>query len=417
MHPYDSSEGQAWFDQHTHSIRRDDTHAELLINGGASFPVRYRLMAEARHSIHLQTLVFAPDDTGWLHARLLVAKARGEAFDEPHPYERGARIAFPAGPPVQVRVITDQKSNFDAGSDVLSWLEDRGVPVLRYMPDVTTAWHAKMLVVDGQTAITGGQNVASEYAYGGTMLIDDSGGSAKIPWRDTDILLRGDIVRDMQWAFCRSWDRITGDKLMNDRALFPAPEAPGSLPARFAHQWPREFNTKSVTNLYIGAIQNAQRSIRIANAYFIPDERMVWRLVDAVKKRGVSVEILTNSPESNDFPFMSVASRRSYPTLIEAGVKVYERKGEGVTMHQKVATFDGVASIVGTWNFDERSARSNSECAVMVHDGDFATEVETMFRRDLVAAYEVTRGFLDQRDLWDKLQEAFWGTGVVRDQL
>ena len=64
--------------------------------------------------------------------------------------------------------------------------------------------HRKIVVVDGLFAITGGINIGDEYIHR----------SKKFGfWRDTSILVEGEVVRDFSVLFSGDWFFATGERL------------------------------------------------------------------------------------------------------------------------------------------------------------------------------------------------------------
>ena len=84
---------------------------------------------------------------------------------------------------------------------------------------------------------------------------------------------------------------------------------------------PDEEGQPNVDALYLHAINAAQKSITIENAYFVPPKNLRDALVDAAR-RGVDVKVMTNSRASNDFGAVSDCARYFYDELLAAGVKV-----------------------------------------------------------------------------------------------
>lgn len=84
--------------------------------------------------------------------------------------------------------------------------------------------------------------------------------------------------------------------------------------------------------------------------------------------------------------------------LLPAEVKVYRYRGG--FMHQKVFLMDDELAGVGTANFDNRSFRLNFEVTAMVHDRQFAKEVEDMLEADMQRSLLVSQSDLDGKPPW-----------------
>ena len=96
----------------------------------------------------------------------------------------------------------------------------------------------------------------------------------------------------------------------------------------------------------------------------------------AAAKRGVDVQLFL--PQHNDEPLEQHAERYVYSRMIEAGVRVFEYHGRP-RAHDKVATFDGQVSTIGSSNLDARSLHNNDEANVW----SSAPEVAQKLDRDL----------------------------------
>ena len=152
--------------------------------------------------------------------------------------------------------------------------------------------------------------------------------------------------------------------------------------SRFFHNRPR-LGESYIAQAYQKLFENAEQEIIICNAYFIPSNDFIDAVRDAVA-RGVRVIILTNSPETNDLPELTMVGRSYYKKILsindDVGVKksggnvqIWEWYGwrydqaqqtEG-TIHAKYAVFDRRYSLVGSYNLDPRSEKLNSETAVV----------------------------------------------------
>ena len=107
--------------------------------------------------------------------------------------------------------------------------------------------------------------------------------------------------------------------------------------------------------------------MKIANPYFSDPD--VMQHLQAAAKRGVDVTVVV--PQTNDMQVEQNASRANYADLIAAGVKVYEYHGMPMA-HDKVATFDGKMSTIGSSNLDARSLGNNDEANVWTGDPQVA---------------------------------------------
>jgi cardiolipin synthase len=85
------------------------------------------------------------------------------------------------------------------------------------------------------------------------------------------------------------------------------------------------------------------------------------------------------------------ASRANYLALVNAGVKVYEYAGAPMA-HDKVATFDGKMSTIGSSNLDARSLANNDEANVWTGDPSVAKDLEqNLFAKDVGQSTLITK--------------------------
>lgn len=423
--PLRAPEMQARVDRITDAPRRDGCQVRLLPDGVQAFDIRYRMMAAAQRSINLQTYIFHDDETGRRVADLLRSKAR-EGVD--------------------VRVIVDGIGSQDTASRLFDEMRADGVEVKEFQPlgslqRLNHRWHQKLLTVDDGAMVVGGMNVGSEYALYGTGHVDLSKGAdaSSASWmRDTDVVVTGPVVADGVRAFVANWALSGGQSMVTPRKAAAPPISirdSGGMPFRrlrgitdpvvgvttrhIVHR-PYEERDTRIEDWYVTMLDGASSTAYISNAYFVPTDRVSDALVRAVR-RGVDVRVLTNSPDTTDaaFPLPQWAARSSYPRLIEAGVRIYETQDTSKVLqhlHKKTAVFDGVASTVGSYNLDPRSASLNAENTLVIDGPDFGAQMNRMFASDLARSREIDLKTLRDGTMYDRLQQWFYGE-VVRDHL
>ena len=99
--------------------------------------------------------------------------------------------------------------------------------------------------------------------------------------------------------------------------------------------------------MYVSAVAFAEKSIHLTSSYFIPDVQMIEALRDAAQS-GVDVKIIL--PKISDQNLALYAGRYYYDELLEAGVRLYERRN--AILHAKTSVIDGVWATVGSTNLD-----------------------------------------------------------------
>jgi cardiolipin synthase A/B len=98
------------------------------------------------------------------------------------------------------------------------------------------------------------------------------------------------------------------------------------------------------------------------------------------------VRVLVPGNHTDAVP-VQAAGRSYYQELLEAGVRIFEY--QPAMMHAKTVVVDGVWSVVGSANMDERSMELNEENVLGISDRDFATAIEEGVSADLTRAKEI----------------------------
>ena len=83
-----------------------------------------------------------------------------------------------------------------------------------------------------------------------------------------------------------------------------------------------------------------------------------------------------------------MTTRSYYPSLIEAGVRVYEYTPGFI--HSKVVISDDDTATVGTANFDFRSLYLHFECGELIFDSSVIGDMKKDFLEMLPLCHEVT---------------------------
>jgi len=381
--------------------------ARLLQDGAATYQAMFEAIAQAQDHINLESYILDDDAVGERFAELLLARQR-------------------AG--VQVNLMYDSVGAWGTDPAFFEPLRDAGVQVVEFNPlqpwAALAPWapnhrdHRKLLVVDGRLAILGGVNISGVYASGSSLRglrhrpgkargvetgVQAGGGTGAVPalpWRDTDILIEGPAVAEFQRLFLQSWQRQRGPTLAG-RNYFPVVPAMGPQVVRAIASSPDDPYSLMYLSL-LAALGQAQRQIRITQAYFVPD-RQLMRALTTAAARGVQVQLIL--PGQSDSGLTFHAGRSEYTELLQAGVEVFEMRH--VLLHAKTAVIDGLWSCVGSSNLDWRSALDNDEINAVVLGEAFAATLQQAFETDLLASTPITWAQWQQRPLSWRLKE--WG--------
>ena len=208
------------------------------------------------------------------------------------------------------------------------------------------------------------------------------------------------MVAEFQKLFLKTWEKQKAPPLP-PRAYYPALARQGSEVVHAIGSSPDEPFSLIYATL-ISAIDSAEREILLTNAYFVPDPQLLASLKAAVA-RGVDVKLLL--PGSSDSALVFNAGRSYYAELLEARVKLFERKK--ALLHAKTAVIDGVWSTVGSTNLDWRSFLHNQEVNAVVLGAEFGSRMRAAFDADLAESSPVTQERWAGRGLDDRVKEAF----------
>jgi cardiolipin synthase len=151
--------------------------------------------------------------------------------------------------------------------------------------------------------------------------------------------------------------------------------------------------------LFQTLIEGADRSVRIATPYFLPDKAFREAIVRTVK-RGAKVSVVIPGRHT-DQRWVRLASRRMYGQLLEAGVRIFEYE-PGMT-HVKMLVIDDLWSAIGTTNLDNRSFEHNDEVNVAIRDAGVAARLTQDFNADVAKSEEVSLEEWRRRPVLEKL--------------
>jgi cardiolipin synthase len=356
------------------------------VNGDQFFPAMLDAIRSARQTITFETFIYWEGEIGRQFADALVARAR-------------------AG--VRVHVLLDWLGTRKMDPTSVQSMQDAGVEVERYHPlrwynlrRANNRTHRKLLVVDGRVGFTGGAGIADLWT-----------GHAQDPdhWRDSHFKMEGPVVAQCQAAFMDNWLK-TRSRVLHAEGYFPKLNSEGACRAQVFMSSPAE-GSESARLMYLLTIASASKSIRIANAYFVPDDLSVETLVDA-RERGVKVEIIVPG-EHVDTDITRRAGRSRWGSLLEAGAEIYEY--EPTMYHCKVMIVDDIWTSVGSTNFDNRSFRLNDEANLNVYDAGFARDQIEQFEQDKKRSRRITLQEWKNRPWTEKLKEH--AASLLRSQL
>ncbi len=349
----------------------DGNTVEILENGREIFPAMVDAIRQAKRSITFENFVFTEGKVTREFAEAMAERAR-----------HGVKVHF----------LQDAMGcNCVRGRD-MQMLKDAGcqVEIFRYFNlQFNERTHRKLLIIDGHVGFIGGVGIS-----------DDWDGDADEPdhWRDTQYRVEGPVVAQMQQAFLDNWAQTRGC-VLHGEDYFPESARPGSYFCQ-VFQSSASQGADSARMMFLFSIAAARKSIRIANAYFIPDDLTISTLIEA-RERGVEIEVIAPG-ELIDQHVARYVGRSRWAGMLKAGIRFYEYQPS--RYHCKYMIVDDRWTSVGSCNFDNRSLRLNEEANLNVCEPDFAARHMKIFEKDKANSREITWHDWKARPLAEKIQ-------------
>ena len=360
-----------------HPLTEGDSYI-VHTNGDAAFAAMLAAIDRAKQRISFETYIF---DEGKIAERFT------------HALENAARRG------VDVRLVLDSMGaktidrehveRLEAAGSQVGWFNEVGSLGLE---EVNYRTHRKALVVDGDVAFVGGIGVADHWAF-------DTESYRR--WRDTQIEVHGPAAVNVEAAFNENWIE-TGGVVEPD--LLPHDDQPAGTAKSIVVWSSPEGGTNAMKLLYLLAIAAARQSLDIQSPYLITDESTKWSIQEA-RERGVRVRLLVEGDITDAKP-VKFAGRADYEWLLEQGVEIYEY--EPAMMHVKALVVDGLLSIVGSANFDNRSLELNDELNIAVFDSTLASRLLADFERDIMRSRKLELDGWKARPIHIRAREKAW---------
>jgi putative cardiolipin synthase len=410
------------------------TGVHPLPEGHAAFAARVLLAAAAEKSLDAQYYIWHGDQAGYLLFEALWRAA-----------ERGVRVrlllddlntggldptiaALDAHPNIEVRLYNP--------------LVQRGARMLNFLTDFTRVnrrMHNKSFTVDNQVSVVGGRNIANEYFGVGSGVV----------YADLDVIAVGAAVQEVSREFDLYWNSPSAYPAASFVGA-PGPDGTAKLEARFAAtradpesvafleaarttslvrdllgrelalEWTharavyddpaKTLDTTARTDVLlfpelVRTMGQAEKTFDLISPYFVPGEEGTAALVMQASK-GVKVRILTNSLASSEASVVHSGYAKRRLDLLRAGVQLYEIKttaareareekaklgsSSSAALHAKTFAVDRNRIFVGSFNFDQRSARLNTEMGLVIDSPTLAQRLAERFDTAApLVAYEV----------------------------
>jgi putative cardiolipin synthase len=434
-----------------------------LREGYDAFAARVLLADHAEQTLDVQYYIWHDDISGTLlldalrraadrgvRVRLLLDDNNTTELDE-------ILAALDAHPSVEVRLFNP--------------FHRRRARWLDYLTDfarLNRRMHNKSFTADDHVTIVGGRNVGDEYF----------GAGHDVLFVDLDVLAIGPVVSDVSSDFDRYWHSqsawpahrvippasaasiagVTAAAALKvsspDAATFVnaverAPFVRDLVEGRLSFDWAPTLMLSDDPAKGLGhapkdsllwprlrALMGAAASeLHLISAYLVPGATGSDELA-ALAKRGVKVSVLTNSLEATDVAAVHAGYAKYRKPMLERGVTLFEMKrasssprsrralvgGSGSSrssLHAKTFAIDRARIYVGSFNFDPRSARLNTELGFLIDSPALARQLAETFTEGIPErSYRVRLDegarleWTESRDGRDVVYDREPGTGV-----
>ena len=298
---------------------------------------------------------------------------------------------------VDVRIIYDDMGCIDIlPANYNATLEGWGIRTMafnRFVPAVSLVMnnrdHRKITVIDGKVGFTGGINISDEYIN-----VKERFGH----WKDTGLMLKGPGVFNLTLMFLEMWNAFNKDGDGYAEFIPDSFEECGSADDGYVLSFSDSpLDNESVgDSVYTDMLYQAKDYIYITTPYLAIDSELQTALCMAAK-RGVDVRMIT--PGIPDKKLVYRLTRSYYPTLLRAGVKIYEYTPGFI--HAKSFVCDDKLCVVGTINMDYRSLYLHFECGTLMYNNPEIKQVkkddlDTMEKCRKVELYDMKTNFLGE---------------------
>lgn len=422
------------FDQIFGTDPANKAYVRLLTDNNDAWYSRWYVIDNAKKSLDIQYFIVEPDVFGMSMLGLLKKKAADG---------------------VKIRLMMDARGTKNLtrtmmGQDFLQeLLETPNIEIRTFNPISTRLLkffrdiryligsnHDKIVIADGQWAITGGRNIAHHY------FADPKDDPAV--YRDCDVLLYGQKIggqlkkafdeefarqnnfnvkrelfgnwksrskelefyrRAMQrWMTGRGlWkesvkgfdgilqkvnEELSHLKQMQGYASFRPFQGERAYPVGILDKHSFAGDRNDITSNICKMIDASQKEVIIQNPYVVLTDKARAAMKRA-SDRGVKIIIHTNSPVSTDSVLTQAFFVKDWKETMASmpNLRVFAFKGER-KLHAKVFVFDGVVTCCGTYNMDYMSEQINSEEMAVIKEATFGRRMRGRIMNDIKDSVE-----------------------------
>ena len=415
-----------------------------LLSGRDAFAARMRLADAAERSLDVRYYIWHKDLTGTLlldalrraadrgvRVRLLLDDNGTSDLDD-------SLAALDAHPKIEVRLFNPFRNR--------NW---RPLGYLFDFARLNRRMHNKSFTADNQATVIGGRNVGDEYFGAGNdflfvdldvlaigPVVDDVSSDFDRYWASASSFPVRDVLppigQQAVSALAAAAAAVAQEPaaLSYMQALAESPFVQSLLAHTLDFDWAQVSMVSDDPAKGLGVapddellwarlkrvMKRPEHDMKLVSAYFVPGAEGV-AFFSAMAASGVKVAVLTNSLEATDVAAVHAGYAKRRKALLEAGVRLFELKriwdatmpmpvpvqkpverrappstvgSSGSSLHAKTFSLDGSRIFIGSFNFDPRSARLNTEMGFVIESPALAQSVVQSFARNMPQrAYEV----------------------------
>jgi len=349
-----------------------ESEVSLLVDRKISELARENLIKDEKKELLISTYLFHLDDFGKRELGMLVNAAK-----------RGVKVTLLVDGVGKNR--GSRSPPFVRAQGILNALQSVGVEVKIYNPrfrrifSVNKRSHIKT-IIGSDSVIIGDRNYSSGYfrrnsskSYLSVELLVKNGQLIEQVRNAFHALIKkpealspyAPLSRDRSYhAYLKEWESQAATEKTRDVKLKP-------FIIEDIRYVDDSLDKGNVAREVLDLIKGSRESIKIINPYIVLTPELKEALGNAVK-RGVDVEVITNSKESTNVGMVGVAWEADKAELLRWGVSINETKKD-YFVHAKTIIVDDEIGYVGSYNLDPRSQNINLENGIIFRDKAFAS--------------------------------------------
>lgn len=404
-----------------------------LLDGREAFAVRALSAQNAGRSLDIITYIWTADTTGWLmidelvaaadrgvRVRLLLDDVNVQGFDP-------VFLGLAMHPRIEVRLFNPIRNR----GHVIRRTIEFALGLSRFNRRI----HSKAWIVDGRLAVIGGRNVGDIYF--------DARAPGEPTAIDADMVLVGSRLSQVEGIFDTYWNLALSLPILTlwpglrtnmrgfrrrlarhvrdpvaqqyrSETLSPH-DAQGLLVDRL--RWTDRVEVVSdppekafgrrtgpwLSDRIETMLRQASQEVRLVTPYFVPGQQGM-DLLGHLRRRGIAVSLLTNSLATIDHAPIHGAYTYYRKPLLALGVALHEyapqpgHRRRRALVHSKIFLVDQRQALIGSSNFDLRSANINIELGLYFEQDELLAELVQSFQahsaRDMAFAVTLQQGRL-----------------------